>query len=196
MAAMTLHDPNTAAADSAADACASPRIALFPGTFDPLTNGHLDVIRRGQNLFNKLIVGIGTNPAKEELFSLDERLDMVQQIIEQERLSVEVATFRGLTVDFARKCGATIILRGLRNATDLSHEFQLALTNRAVADIETVLIMSGEPYGFTSSSLIKQIGAAGNLERLGRLLPGVVIERMTEKRDRLKHLARMRNDVE
>ena len=168
----------------------APRIAIFPGTFDPLTNGHLDVIRRGQNLFNRLVVGIGTNPAKQQLFSMDERLEMVRQIIADEQLSVEVATFRGLTVDFARRCNATIILRGLRNATDLSHEFQLALTNRAVADIETVLIMSGEPYGFTSSSLIKQIAAAGDLQRLNRLLPKVVIDRMADKMDRLRQLAR------
>ncbi|MEX2672476.1 MAG: pantetheine-phosphate adenylyltransferase [Phycisphaeraceae bacterium] len=189
-------DSATVPESAGATASSGERVALFPGTFDPLTNGHLDVIRRGQNLFNKLIVGIGTNPAKQDLFTIDERLEMVQQIITDEGLSVEVASFKGLTVDFARQCGATIILRGLRNATDLSHEFQLALTNRAVADIETVLIMSGEPYGFTSSSLIKQIAAAGNLDRLSRLLPPLVIERMRGKLDRLRQLARATTDVE
>ena len=167
-----------------------PRIALFPGTFDPLTNGHLDVIRRGQGLFDQLIVAIGTNPAKVELFSSEEREAMVRRIVESEGLAVRVERYRGLTVDFAKKIGASVILRGLRNATDLAHEFQLALTNRAVADIETVFIMSGEPYGFTSSSLIKQIAAAGDLDRLGRLLPVDVIEQMKRKQGRIRQRAR------
>jgi pantetheine-phosphate adenylyltransferase len=167
-----------------------PRIALFPGTFDPLTNGHLDIIRRGQGLFDQLILAIGTNPEKTALFTMEERETMIREIIERERLQVTVESYRGLTVDFALRRGARVILRGLRNATDLSHEFQLALTNRAVADIETVFLVSGEPYGFTSSSLIKQIAAAGDIDRLARLLPAVVIERMKLKIDRIKQLAR------
>lgn len=166
-----------------------PRIALFPGTFDPITRGHLDVIRRGEGLFDRLVVAIGTNPAKSELFGSEEREAMVRQIVSDEGLDAEVARYRGLTVDFAREVGATVILRGLRNASDLSHEFQLALTNRAVADIETVFVMSGEPYGFTSSSLIKQIAAAGNVERLARLLPNRVIEQMKLRQDRIRQLA-------
>ena len=140
-----------------------PKIAIFPGTFDPLTNGHLDVIRRGRSLFDRLVVAIGHNPAKRQLFTLEERVDMVSRIIRKEGIGrgVSVEPYRGLTVDYARKIGATVILRGLRNVTDLHYEFQLALTNRAVADIETVFIMSGEAYGFTSSSLIKQIAAGG-----------------------------------
>ncbi len=167
-----------------------PKIALFPGTFDPLTNGHLDVIRRGQGLFDELIIAIGTNPTKSELFSPEEREDMVRRIIDDESLDVSVERYAGLTVDFARKRMATVILRGLRNASDLAHEFQLAITNRAVADIETVFIMSGEPYGFTSSSLIKQIAAAGDIDRLSRLLPSVVIEEMKANIDRIAGLSR------
>lgn len=170
-----------------------PRIALFPGTFDPITSGHMDIIRRGQGLFDQLIIAIGTNPEKTALFTMEERESMIRRIIERENLAVAVESFRGLTVDFARKRGASVILRGLRNATDLAHEFQLALTNRAVADIETVFLVSGEPFGFTSSSLIKQIAAAGDIDRLSRLLPAVVIEGMKQKLDRIKQLARQQD---
>jgi pantetheine-phosphate adenylyltransferase len=160
----------------------SPKIAVFPGTFDPMTNGHLDVIRRGSQLFDQLIVAIGHNPNKAELFTVEERRDMVSRIIGEVCPDAKVATFEGLTVDYARSVGATVILRGLRNVTDLHYEFQLALTNRAVADIETVFIMTGETYGFTSSSLIKQIASAGEVDRLHRLLPPLVLEKIKEKK--------------
>ena len=162
-----------------------PRIGLFPGTFDPITNGHVDVIRRGQILFDKLVVAIGKNPAKSELFSVEERLDMITKILADCGSGVEVTTYSGLTVDYARTIGATAILRGLRNVTDLNFEFQLALTNRAVAEIETVFIMTGESYAFTSSSLIKQIASAGDIDRLHLLLPGLVIDLMRKKKDQL-----------
>jgi pantetheine-phosphate adenylyltransferase len=158
------------------------RIALFPGTFDPITNGHLDVIKRGESLFDQLVVAIGQNPGKREVFNIDERREMIDQLIREHCDGVSVQAYRGLTVDFARQIGATVILRGLRNVTDLHYEFQLALTNRAVADIETVFIMSGEQYGFTSSSLIKQIAAGGDIDRLHRLLPPIVLERLKQKK--------------
>jgi len=162
------------------------KIGLFPGTFDPLTNGHLDVIRRGQKLFDRLIVAIGHNPAKREIFSVDERRDMIQQILRQECDDhVEVQSFSGLTVDFARSVNATAILRGIRNVTDLNFEFQLALTNRAIADIETVFIMTGESTAFTSSTLIKQIASAGDIDRLHALLPRVVLDRLKQKKKSL-----------
>ncbi|MCE9591211.1 MAG: pantetheine-phosphate adenylyltransferase [Planctomycetes bacterium] len=161
-----------------------PRIALFPGTFDPITNGHIDVIKRGESMFDRLIVAIGHNPGKRELFTLHERQEMVKTILGEASPRAEVATYKGLTVDYARSIGATVILRGLRNVTDLHYEFQLALTNRAVAEIETIFIMSGEAYGFTSSSLIKQIAGApgGDIDRLHRLLPPLVIEKLKEKK--------------
>lgn len=160
-----------------------PKVGLFPGTFDPLTNGHLDVIKRGQVLFDKLIVAIGDNPAKHAIFSGEERLDMIQQIVEAECDShVEIHIFHGLTVDFAREVDATAILRGIRNVTDLNFEFQLALTNRAIADIETVFIMTGETNAFTSSTLIKQIASGGDIDRLKSLLPPVVLERLKQKK--------------
>jgi len=169
-------------------------IALFPGTFDPITNGHLDVIRRGQHLFDRLVVAVGHNPAKKSLFTLEERKAIVCELV-ADVPHVEVDTFQGLTVDYAKRIGATVILRGLRNVTDLHYEFQLALTNRAVADIETVFIMTGEAYGFTSSSLIKQIVAGGGLERLDKLLPPQVISRLRQKiKDNGGSLSFMRTD--
>lgn len=165
-----------------------PRIGLFPGSFDPITNGHLDVIGRGQTLFDELVVAVAQNPGKRALFSTAERLEMIETILEQGPSGVSVRVYDGLTVDFAKRIGATAILRGLRNVTDLAFEFQLALTNRAVADIETVFIMTGERYGFTSSTLIKQIASAGNIDRLNLLLPAVVIERLKGKKQELNDL--------
>jgi pantetheine-phosphate adenylyltransferase len=161
----------------------SSRIALFPGTFDPITNGHLDVIRRARTMFDQFVVAIGHNPEKRQMFTMDERQAMIQAIVRSEAgPDVAVETYYGLTVDFARRIGANVIVRGLRNVTDLNFEFQLALTNRAVADIETVFIMSGEPYGFTSSSLIRQVAIGGDIDRLHRLLPTIVLEKLRQKK--------------
>ncbi len=159
----------------------NPKIAIFPGTFDPMTNGHLDLIRRGRDLFDRLVVAIGHNPEKSALFTLDERLHILSHVIKDADLDVEVQTFTGLTVDFARTLGATALLRGIRNIADLQFELQLALTNRTVADVETVFIMAGDEYAFASSSLIKQIAAGGKLDRLSRLLPSLVVEKLREK---------------
>ena len=171
------------------------KVGLFPGTFDPITNGHLDVIRRGQSLFDRLLIAIASNPDKQELFTIDERRDMVSRILAESGPPVTVETYAGLTVDYARRIGATAILRGLRNTTDLYYEFQLALTNRAVADIETVFIMTGDAYGFTSSSLIKQVAAGGDIERLHRLVPSLVIESLKNKKQQLgQRMAGLRTD--
>ena len=159
-----------------------PKIGIFPGTFDPLTNGHLDVIRRGQMLFDKLIVAIGHNPGKTVIFTMEERQTMIEQLLREECDGhVEVASFSGLTVDYAQKIGATAILRGIRNVTDLNFEFQLALTNRTIADIETVFIMTGENFAFTSSTLMKQIATGGRLEKLDRLIPPMILDAMKAK---------------
>lgn len=155
-----------------------PKIAVFPGTFDPPTLGHLDVIMRGRKLFDHLIVAIGKNPEKSELFPLAERLEMIRELL-GDTPNVSVEAYDGLTVGLVQKRGAVAIVRGLRNMTDLDYEFQLALTNRAVAQVETVFIMTNEKFGFTSSSLIRQIAAlGGDLANLGGLLPPLVIERL------------------
>ena len=170
------------------------KIGLFPGTFDPITNGHLDVIARGRHLFDTLVVAIGRDPLKTPLFTEDERENMIGKLVSDLGDNVKVAGFRGLTVDYARKIGATAILRGLRNVNDLHHEFQLALTNRAVADIETVFIMTGEQYAFTSSSLIKQIASAGDIDKLHRLLPPLVLDLLKEKKDHLRDILKAAGD--
>jgi len=155
--------------------------ALFPGQFDPITNGHLDVISRGVKLFDELIVAVGINPEKRELFTLDERLAMVQELL-KDTPGVRVEKYSGLTVDFARKRGATAILRGIRDVSDLRYEFQLALANRAVGGVETVFIMTGDQYALTSSSLIRQVvSLGGDIGALGGLLPTIVIEQLRRK---------------
>jgi pantetheine-phosphate adenylyltransferase len=159
-------------------------IGVFPGQFDPITNGHLDVIRRGALLFDELIVAVGINPEKRELFSIDERVSMIALLVD-DTPGVRVEKYTGLTVDFVRKAGATAILRGIRDVSDLRYEFQLALANRAVGGIETVFIMAGEQYALTSSSLIRQVVAlGGDVGQLGAILPIAVIDRLREKQKR------------
>ena len=160
------------------------KVAVFPGTFDPITLGHLDIIERGRKLFDRLIVAIGINPEKEHLFPLEERLSLTQQLIKPFD-NVSVQTYSGLTVQFVQKHHAAAILRGLRNLTDLDYEFRVALTNRKVAGVETVFIMTREEFGFTSSSLIKQIVTlGGDPNQLKELLPAPVIKRLIYYRDK------------
>src|SRR3954470_13331346 len=158
-----------------------PRIGVFPGQFDPITNGHLDVIRRGVNLFDELIVAVGINPEKRELFTLEERVGMIRTLLKHDR-HVRVEQYTGLTVDFVRQSKATAILRGIRDVSDLRYEFQLALANRAVGDVETVFIMAGDQFALTSSSLIRQVVAlGGEVKQLRAILPDLVIDRLREK---------------
>ncbi|MFP4106236.1 MAG: pantetheine-phosphate adenylyltransferase [Phycisphaerae bacterium] len=152
----------------------SMKLAVFPGTFDPITNGHLDIIQRGAGLFDELIVAVGQNPEKESLIAQDERVEMIREVLDGRGLSnVRVEPFSGLTVGFARRVGATAMLRGIRNSSDLQFEFQVALTNREVAGIETVFILTSVEYAFTSSSLIKQIATMGG--DVSKLVPPQVL---------------------
>ncbi len=158
-------------------------LAVFPGQFDPITNGHLDVIRRGVAIFGELIVAVGVNPDKREMLSLEERVELIRRLA-GDLPGVRVARYEGLTVDFVRQCGAIAILRGIRDVSDLRHEFQLALANRAVGDVETVFIMTGDQYALTSSSLIRQVvQLGGDLRSLAALLPEIVIEKLREKQN-------------
>jgi len=130
------------------------------GAVDPITNGHLDIIRRGRGLFDQLVVAVGDNPEKHSLLNADERAAIIREVV-ADMDNVRVEIFTGLTVDLARRLGATAILRGLRNTTDLHFEFQVALTNRVVAGIETVFVITASEWAFTSSSLIRQIARMG-----------------------------------
>ncbi len=157
--------------------------AIFPGSFDPITNGHLDVIERGIKLFDELIIAVGKSPVKNQLFTPEERVEMIEEIIRKRKMSgVLVEGFDGLTVEYAAKKKADVILRGLRSLTDVQYEFQLAMTNRAVAGIETVFVMTSEKYGFTSSTLIRQIASLGG--DLSNLIPENVHNRLKQRFDR------------
>jgi pantetheine-phosphate adenylyltransferase len=161
---------------------AHKRTAVFPGQFDPITNGHLDVIKRGVKLFDDLVVAVGTNPDKREMFSLDERVEMIQELLAEVR-NTRVEKYSGLTADFVRKQKATVILRGIRDVSDLRYEFQLALANRAVGGVETVFIMTGDQYALTSSSLIRQVvSLGGDVRQLAAVLPPNVVQRLVQKR--------------
>ena len=168
---------------------ARKHLAIYPGSFDPITFGHLDVIARGRRLFDELIVAVGRNPAKHQLFSASERVEMTRKLVEDlsARESggapVRVQGFDGLTVDFARKAGATALLRGVRNLSDLQYEIQQAVTNREVAGLETAFVVAGQTFAYTSSTLIKQIAAMGeDLSCLEPMVPGYVIKRLREKK--------------
>jgi pantetheine-phosphate adenylyltransferase len=138
-----------------------PVIAIYPGTFDPITNGHLDLIDRGSRLFDRFIVAILHNEGKQPLFTIEERMEMLHEVM-QGYPNVEVDCFEGLLVDYARQKGATVLLRGIRAISDYEYELQMALMNRRLRpEIETVFMMSGEAYSFISSRLVKEVFSLG-----------------------------------
>lgn len=131
------------------------RIAIYPGTFDPVTNGHLDILKRATEFFDKVIIAVAVDSNKKTLFSLEERIQLIETAI-QDLPQVKVQGFEGLTVEFARQCGAIAIIRGLRAMQDFEYEFQLALMNKKLApDIETIFLMTQSEFSFISSSSIK-----------------------------------------
>ena len=142
-------------------------IALYPGSFDPITNGHLDLIQRGSRLFDKLIVSILRNDSKEPLFSVEERTEMLREVVHVYP-NVEVDSFNGLLVDHAAAQSATVLLRGIRAISDYEYELQMALMNRRLRPgIETIFMMANEAYSFISSRLVKEVfGLGGNITGL------------------------------
>jgi len=157
--------------------------AIFPGSFDPITNGHLDVVKRAIGLFDELIIAVGRSPIKNQLFTPAERVEMIVELV-GDMPGVIVESFEGLMVEYAAKVKADVVLRGLRSLTDVQYEFQLAMTNRAVAGIETIFIMTSEQYGFTSSTLIREIASLGG--DLSNLIPASVHKRLAERFAKLR----------
>jgi len=154
-------------------------VAIYPGTFDPVTNGHLDLIGRGERMFDRLIVAVLKNVDKEPLFALSERIEMLREVTKQWD-SVEVDVFDGLLVEYARKRGAGVILRGIRAVSDYEYELQMALMNRKLEPrLETVFMLPGESYSYLSARLVREIAQLGG--PLTGLVPSVVEQRLRSK---------------
>jgi pantetheine-phosphate adenylyltransferase len=155
------------------------RIAIYPGSFDPVTNGHIDIVRRGRTLFDKIIVAILHNPKKESLFTLEERMEMLKESM-KDIPGLTFDTFGGLLVDYAHQRGAQAILRGMRAVSDFEYEFQLALMNRKLdRDIQTVFLMTGLRWIFTSSSIIKEAAQFGG--DVSDMVPTIVNRKIKDK---------------
>ena len=154
-------------------------LAVYPGSFDPLTNGHVDIITRGARLFDRIIVAILVNAEKAPLFTMAERVDIAREVF-TEQPNVEVETFEGLLVDYVESRQAQVIVRGLRAVSDFEFEFQMALMNRRLnGKIETVFMMPAEQYSYISSRLIKEVFALGG--RVHGLVPDMVEDRLRKK---------------
>jgi pantetheine-phosphate adenylyltransferase len=154
-------------------------VGVYPGTFDPITNGHLDLILRGSHIVDRLIVAVLRNEYKKPVFSVEERVEMLREVV-QGIPNVEVDSFDGLLVDYTAQQGATVILRGIRAISDYEYELQMALMNRRLApDIETVFMMAGEAYSFISSRIVKEVIRLGG--NIGGLVPPSVVARLRER---------------
>ncbi len=159
-----------------------PRIAVYPGSFDPITNGHLDIIRRSQGLFDLIIIAVNDNPPRDYLFRGEERVRMVKETL-GDFSDVEVERFEGLLVDYARDKGAGFIIRGLRALSDFEYEFQMDLMNRRLnPHIETIYLMTNQEYSYLSSSVIKEIVRLGG--STSGLIPDSVREKLLKKMKR------------
>jgi len=155
------------------------RVAVYPGSFDPITNGHVDIIQRGLQIFNNIIVAVLENPKKKPLFSTKERVEIISRIF-KDQPNVEVKAFHGLLVDFAKKNNAQIVVRGLRAISDFEYEFQMALMNRNLnPEIETLFMMPNLNYSFLSSKLVKEVCMLGGC--IKNLVPSQVENLMNEK---------------
>jgi pantetheine-phosphate adenylyltransferase len=160
------------------------RVGLYPGTFDPVTNGHMDIIARAARLLDKLVVGVAINTGKSPLFSLEERVEMVQaeiaRIATENGMVIEVLPFDTLLIDFARKVGASMIVRGLRAVSDYDYEVQMAGMNyRLAPDIETVFLVASERHQFIASRLVKEVAMLGG--DISSFVPPLTLERMLQR---------------
>ena len=156
-----------------------PNIAIYPGSFDPVTNGHLDLIERGTKIFDRLVVAVLRNPEKDPLFSLTERVEMLREVT-RPWPNVEVDVFDGLLVDYARQRNARVILRGIRAISDYEFELQMALMNRKLdPELETVFMLPAEAYSYLSSRLVREIARLGG--PIHGMVPPVVEQRMRAK---------------
>jgi len=160
------------------------RIGLYPGTFDPITNGHLDVIARAARLLDKLVVGVAINTGKSPMFTLDERVELVRAEIEaiatRNGMLIEVVPFENLLVDFARKVGASMIVRGLRAVSDFDYEIQMAVMNyRMAPDVETVFLMASETHQFIASRLVKEVAMLGG--DISSFVPALTLDRVMKR---------------
>ena len=151
--------------------------ALCPGTFDPVTNGHLDIIERARRHFDTVVVAVLDNPAKEPMFSVEERVSMLKEATAGLR-NVEVASFSGLLVEFAKERGSPVIVKGLRAVTDFEYEIQMAQMNRRLADVETFFMTTAPNWSYLSSSLVKEVARHGG--DVSGLVPAVVAERLAD----------------
>ncbi|MGE3177216.1 MAG: pantetheine-phosphate adenylyltransferase, partial [Vicinamibacterales bacterium] len=156
-----------------------PTLAVYPGSFDPLTNGHVDIITRGARLFDRIVVAMLVNAEKSPLFSMDERVDVARHVF-RDHANVEIDTFEGLLVDYVERRRADVIVRGLRAISDFEYEFQMALMNRRLnGRIETIFMMPAEQYTYISSRMIKEVFSLGG--RVSGLVPEAVEARLREK---------------
>jgi pantetheine-phosphate adenylyltransferase len=159
--------------------------AIYPGSFDPLTFGHIDIIERTVRLFDTVVVALLTNPQKTPLFTVEERVEIMQQILKPRFPTVEIEVFHGLLVDYATHTNANAIVRGIRAVTDFEYEFQMALMNRRLAPtIETVFMMPAENYSYLSSKLVKEIAELGG--NVSGLVPEIVEKRLKQRFKKVK----------
>lgn len=159
-----------------------PIRAIFPGTFDPITNGHLDIINRARCVVDELVVAVGHNPEKQALFASEERVEMIQQLVAGMD-GVRVEAYSGLTAMFVEQAQAKVIIRGIRDNVDLHYELEQANINLAIGNVETIFLLARDQYALTSSTYIKQIVELGfkDRARLARLVPPLVAERLEQK---------------
>ena len=156
------------------------RIAIYPGTFDPVTNGHIDIIRRALNIFDKLIVSVALNPRKNPLFSIEQRVNFIRQGLKGIK-HVEILPFDNLLTDFAQANNASVIIKGLRAVSDFEYELQMGLMNRNLDEsIETLFMIPSQEYAFLSSSFVKEIAKHGG--DIHKLVPKIVVEKLSEIR--------------